>query len=448
MLARRRLRGAGGYKMSALSFNKLSLNFFLIPEKTLTERQEKWEDTIDFTSKYSEVNLGRATHLYYEKNLQQKIETVSKHIADDKRILNVSIIHETSYSGMPYQLSCNYQSENGLINILFDGLLFYMTVDKENTPNTLALLINETKSELGYRNECISIVKRFGFNVYSMYDPFWDFTISSISELHLSTDADYPAFRIVCNDIHYYTLTNYGDKQVDTVGKKYLVYFAEHKDYIRVRIAHDMIIGHDLDQYNNYLQGLNRIAIEANSAFINSLKNIPGNVLTFLKRNSKWKKIQKYPNEILNIESSLPKILIFNDVLSKKIERRSSYYNIPPTMWPVGAEPDEKLLYQREIPNFFELVYKDEKVSIDNDKPILPLYNGVDSLLKSEYEKLANNIASAVRNLNNATTIYSTNFGFDALWIAILALLISIFPFSELCTIFRVVFQKLNELVK
>ncbi len=55
-----------------------------------------------------------------------------------------------------------------------------------------------------------------------------------------------------------------------------------------------------------------------------------------------------------------------------------------------------------------------------------PLYTGLDIKTKDKINILQKNVSNAVKNLNNVTTMYSTNFGLDALWVAIMALVVAI----------------------
>jgi hypothetical protein len=409
-------------------FNKLALNEILVLDKFITQRKETWDETIEFGYQYEMIALGRATHLYYSNELVKELEAIAEKLNENKKITKVRVLHETSLSGIPYQIRAEYIYDKELINIAFDGICFFMTIDKSGSFSTLNDVIKATGSELGFRNECLYIVKQFGFEIYVLHDPFWDIEIDSISSIGLSTDTEYPAIKFVCNDETFMTLTNYGDKMVGSSGRRYYVYVAESKKFIRDRLMHEDIVNNELNSFCNLIKNNNRAAIDASIKILSCLKSMPGNIITFARRTRNWQKLKGIPSFLLDIESRLPKYKGFVDLLTKEMEKRNAFINVPKTIWVNGENHDEKLNVTRDVPNFYILEYNNGKILNTEKIPCKPAYSYMMDELKEELDKMSFSVSEALSKMNNAISLYSTNFGFDALWIAIIAIIIAIIP--------------------
>lgn len=416
-------------------FKNISLNQFIIPEVPILESVEDWDETVNLTYKYNDFMLDRFTHRYHSlrqrTNLEDIITQIKSKIVNPYNNFTIELIHKSSYSGLPYQLCINIIDENEeKIEIYFDGFIFFMTVKKYHEVINFHNLIQLTSSELDFRNTCMDIINDlFKLNISTIFPPFWDMEIINLKPLALSTLADYPAFELISNDNNYATFTNVGDKFINTPGKKYSIYFAEDKQYIRDRICHDMIIHHELHNFIQFIKQKNSFAIEANTKFINSLKGLPGNIFSFFKRHKSWKNLEDLPTKLLNIESMLPKYEMVHPTLTNIINHMVSYINIPKTLWITKEDHDVNLLEQKEANQFFQLQHEAQNskgFSILNKDPKKPIYTSVASEIKNVVDQLNKNVTNAIKNLNNVTTMYSTNFGFDALWIAIITLIVAV----------------------
>ncbi len=191
---------------------------------------------------------------------------------------------------MPYQVYAESEYQGVPLKIYFDGLIFFMTVARNDCIQTINELIDLTSSEVEFRNHCFHIIKSYGFEVFVMRDAFWDAEISSIDDIKLSTESEYPAFKIVCNDKNFVRFTNLGDKQISESGMDYFLYLAENKKYIRDRICHEYVMYHDLNFLIDFFNEKDNFAIEASTLLINSIKDMPGSVLTFLEEQNLGKR--------------------------------------------------------------------------------------------------------------------------------------------------------------
>lgn len=407
-------------------FKNLSLSIFIIPYEPLLKRQEEWNKSVELFFKSPFVSLGHTAHLYFPKKQKDILEMNLQCISKSRELRNLKLIHKTSYSGLPYQISAENQFGDETIEVYFDGLIFFMTTGRKEKIKNLDEIAKITSYEGVFRNHCLKIVESYSLEVQSVYPPFWEAQIDNIKSLGIITEAEYPAVRILFEDRNFVSLTNLGDKQISTLGTKYSVYISEDKKSIRDRLCHDIVIDFDIKAFYCHLEENNRFVIDANSQLIDSLKEMPASFFTFFKRIKRWKKLKNIPVLILNIESILPKYNSFVSKIIKKSEIGTAFINVPRTMWIVGQPADAKEMQQREIENFFLLEYKDNKLNLVDSKPEIPRFAQRTTELSEILNELTNNTEKSIKNLNYAMTIYSTNYGFDAIWIAILALFVTI----------------------
>jgi hypothetical protein len=288
----------------------------------------------------------------------------------------------------------------------------------------------------------------FNLDVYSITNPFWDIEVDNLKNIGVVTESEYPACRINFNDSNYHTITNYGDTQTGSTGIVYYIYIAENKKIIRDRLSNDHIIYHDIEIFNESLIEVNSKIIEASSNLIKSLEGIPGTIFSFIKRHKRWKLMKNIPIYLLNIESFIPKYEIFCILFKKFIEERCSYINVPRIMWFNGEVTDEKHLVQRPIPHFFSLTYDAGNLKIDDSKPIKPKYSAWLDDINNNFNELNKNTIRGVSNLKDASSLYSSNFGFDAVWVAIIAIIISILSNIPLYKIGIYIWHKLEIISK
>lgn len=419
---------------------KLSLSQFIIPKCPLIKSKESWDEYVNMSFESNLFCLDRFTHRYYSeeavnalRNMYSSIKSkiVEKNPNDE---ITLELLHETSYSGLPYQLYLSYLEKDDRVKIYFDGFLVFITIEKDIgdiDEINIHDIIKLTNSALSFRNDNLKLVKNiFEFDVYNFHNPFWDVEISNLSSfLNLNyTDADYPAFKMLCNDRNYATFTNYGDKQENTIGKQYYVYFSENINKTREKICHDIIIEHELDDFKKFLNLKTYSIISANTKLIESLKSVPSGVHHFFSRHKSWLALKGISFELLTIYTMLPKYKTTIQIISERVKHKTSYIN---SMQVLILVSDDKYCNQREVESFFELIHDETSqrgFKIENKEASLPPYSYITKELKKEVKLLDKNLTKTMETLNKTISLYSTNFGFDALWVAIATLLITIIP--------------------
>ena len=78
----------------------------------------------------------------------------------------------------------------------------------------------------------------------------------------------------------------------------------------------------------------------------------------------------------------------FVDLLTKEMEKRYAFINVPKTIWVNGEDQDEKLNVTREVPNFYVLEYNNGKILNTEKMPCKPAYSYMMDELKEELDKI------------------------------------------------------------
>lgn len=417
--------------MEKVKINNLSLNFCSIPENPILSRKIEWNTTIEENIDNDDIDLGYINRLYC-KNIKKELLNIKNQIMDIENIKYIKVIHATSYLGFPYQLYIKYQIENDIIEIWYDGMIVFFSKQIEEKDFLIDKLGSKTSSELSFRNKCLKISKQLNIDIHRIPNPFWDVLYNNLDDLRLKTDADYPVFKLDLNDNSFFTLTNIGDKQVHHQGRVYSVYLGENKKVIRDRICLDLLLYNDFELFKNKLAKLQKQIIKSNDQIINSLQGVPSNIFHILKRFRSWNNLKNIPKTILNLESFCPKYFLYTDKLEKYFEYGVSYINIPFTMWIVGQERDEKEYNQRIVPHFYKVKIENGLIEPIDSFAIKPIYSSFNNTFKKQLTAIEKELKITRNNLNDAISIYSTNFGFDAVIIAILAMLLTVIPFRAI----------------
>ena len=130
--------------------------------------------------------------------------------------------------------------------------------------------------------------------------------------------------------------------------------------------------------------------------------------------------------ELLSIDEMLPKYRKSVQIVSERMKRGTSYINSAQV---IIRFDDDKYCNQREVESFFELIHdgtSQRGFNVENKESSLPPYSYIAKELRKKIKLLDKSLIKAMETLNKTISLYSTNFGFDALWVAIVALLISI----------------------
>lgn len=405
-----------------LTCSNLSLCFFCIPSKNIFQRKETWDQTIDSLTEYMHFSFKSNEYLFYNKKSDSMLFELSKQLEGKNDISSLEIIHESSYLGFPHQLRFNLKQGDIDILTLFDGIMFYFFINYNFSEDSITSILQKTSLNYDFKNTCISFLDDIGFDLQKYKDPFWDFTINSLNNIGITNSpSNNLVFEIEQIDYKYKTITFGGDRTICSAGKNYLVFFSENKKNIRDRISNDMLIEHDLllllDSFNKKRQFL----IKSNETLLSSLDKH-----TVFTRWQAWRRINKVSKRILEIESYLPKYEFFYEELNKFLETKQSFINVSKTIWLQGEIIDNNMLHQTNVSGFIKVkLSEDENIDGNSVSFEYPIYKYLQNSLMEEKIKLKESSDTAIKNLEKANTHFSTCFGFYALIVSIITLIVS-----------------------
>ncbi len=404
--------------------------FISIPEKPLLSRKETWKQTINNSYK-NNISLGRTIHIYYQNVLVQ-LETYSKSLKSNPKVKKADIVNEESLLGYPNQLHIIYEYEEKKVNLYYDGIILLFRQELPYNVISLDEIDKFTNSNLQLRNLCLDISREIQIETRWIPDPFYIGSFDNINDFGIKTEADYPGLRITYFDKSYHILTNYGDKQEGTVGKEYNIYLANDKKKILERIGIDRLILHDLNLLLKEIEDTNKYVIDANEGIINSLKNMPSSIINIFERYSNWLKLKHIPNNLLSIDAYLPKQKLYLSLFDEFLKNHPSYVIVPSVILFDSSDPNRLMINARAVSHFFPLRYKPSDIELISTNGIIPYYAFLIPEINQSFNRILDSMSIAKKNLNDSVSIYSSNFGFDAILIAIASLVIPIFPFTNI----------------
>jgi uncharacterized protein with PIN domain len=96
--------------MAAILSN-LSLNCFIVPVKPSFKRNESFEKSVDLSFSHHRLLLERTNQLYFKKESKEILESIIITLSNE--LFDIKLVHETSYTGFPYQIvaKCKYENE-------------------------------------------------------------------------------------------------------------------------------------------------------------------------------------------------------------------------------------------------------------------------------------------------------------------------------------------------
>lgn len=404
--------------------------FLSIPKEPLLRRSLTWKETIN--NSYNEnLSLGNTIHIYYQ-NIIDDLKSYTEKLKQNEKVKEVDLIAKASFLGYPNQLYIKYVTENNEIDIYYDGIIILFRQKLPFDVFYLEDIEKHTDSNLQFRNLCLLISKEIQIEIRWIPDPFYIGCFDNLKDFGFETDADYPGLKITYSDNSFATITNYGDIQKGKIGYEYNFYLANEKNRILERLSIDRLILHDLNILLKETDDTNKYLIEANERIINSLKNMPSSILNIVERYSNWLKLKHIPNNILSIDASLPKQNLYLSLFDEFLARNSSYVIVPSVIY---FDEDKLKINAREISHFFQLRYKSNTIELIDSKGIIPGYAFLIPEIRKSFNRVSKSMLIAKKNLNDSISIYSSNFGYDAIIIAIASVIIQMLPFSIICNI-------------
>jgi hypothetical protein len=291
--------------------------------------------------------------------------------------------------------------------------------------------INEIDELASYPEPEPSIIQRFGESLGEAIPEIEDPTYS-VSGFYTIKNTNWGALglrnagnaklRLVSKDMNVLTITAL---IFDEIGKDYNVYVGD-RDVTLQMIAHELCAAIELNHFLEYFREQRANVDKVKEAAIAELDDMLAPLFHIFRKHRQWNSVKSSLRSLLSVQSTLVKGDLLVQALEKIVEGRFAYFNVPQQIWLVGKEPDDQEKVQYLCNGFFEARLEGGKITKLSEKPSKPGYAYLVDELRNEIEVLHENTATTLSNEKDLLTAFQTEFSLYAVWLAVIALLISL----------------------
>lgn len=394
---------------------------------TLPPRRESIEKTLSLfdASRGPLENAGilsRATHLY--KPRAKDFERLCQALSHNPNFNHVEILHQSSDLGLPNKILARHISGK---EIIYDGVIYRLT----NSVHAEEFDLNELEKLAGYKgsfdpdlthfenslSEVTSlphIYSHVSYNLYTVSPTDWE-------NIGIRVEGD-PHLRLRCRDMNIITITAL---VYDEVGKDYFVYLGDRETTLQM-FAHEVFNAMELVSYNQYAEKERDSLHIVRKSTAEETASATAPFYRLDRKHKNWNSIKSSWNTLSEIRKSLASFDLLIQAYEKVIENRWAYINLPRQIWLAGEVRDDQEKIANPCPNFFEGKLENGKVADISDKPSEPIYTRKQVELKNLIQIIKDELTPSFDDETTLLTVYQTEFSLYAVWLAVLALFISL----------------------
>lgn len=390
-----------------------------------TESFEKTMNLLDTEDHFSNIGyFPRTTHLY--KSQTNILNDICQKVLENNAFISSEIVHSASDLGLPYKIKAVHSTKSILY---FDGL--HIRVTKE--VSTEQFLITELSSKTRYPEYEWEVVNNFFDCVRGVYPKedifglsnyrYYTFTRTNWEQLGLKREGTpSPQVRLIINDPRIVTITAlvFAKK-----GKDYQVYFGE-EDTVHQMIGHDLFIEYEINCFTEVFNNKLLLLMDYQKKMVNDFYGIMTNFWHIFKKHKLWNEVKAALRSIYIIQDIIERGLLLLRTIENLIENKVTFFNGPRQIWLAGEVQDHEEKIQHSIKNFFEIKLLDNKLDINSQNVIDPIYSDAYGLLKKKVAYISDYCKELYARERDILTAYQTEFTLYAVWIALLALLIAV----------------------
>jgi hypothetical protein len=143
-------------------------------------------------------------------------------------------------------------------------------------------------------------------------------------------------------------------------------------------------------------------------------------------KHKNWNSIKNSWKTLGEVRKSLAQFDLLVQAYEYILENRWAFFNGPRQIWIAGEEQDSQEKVQHPCANFFGAKLEDSKIIGISEKPDKPMYTSEVLKLKDLVSTTKNELEPVLNEANTLLTIFQTEFSLYAVWLAVLALIISL----------------------
>lgn len=403
-------------------FERHQVGVFLIP---LLQRRESIEETLNLFDASNE-NIGilsRATHLFKAK--LEDFEPLRQVLLKNQEFIHVEVMHQSSDLGISYQILARHKSGKELY---YDGVLYRLT----EIIHASEFGLWEIEKLGGYKGSFDPVVLEFekslceiipSLHVYSHTSyPFYTASLTKWDDIGFRVKGD-PHLRLICRDMNYLTITAliFSER-----GKDYDVYLGERTSTLQM-IAHETFDSMEIRDFIELAEQQRKILHVVKSDTILEMAGATSPFYKLTLKHKNWNSIKSSWKTLREVRKLLALFNLLIQAYDKVIENRWAYFNGPRQIWFSGEEQDNQEQIQHPCVNFFIAKLEDAAITDLSEKPSEPMFTSKHKELRNLVKIIGEELAPTMDDENTLLTVFQTEFSLYAVWLALLALIISLF---------------------
>jgi hypothetical protein len=406
------------------SLEKHQVGYFITP---LFTRRESIEETLaifDATRSPAENSsiLMRATHLYKAK--PEKLEQLRQSLIKNQSFVHVELLHQSSDIGLTHKIFARHKSGKELY---YDGVVYRLT----EVIHAEDFGLDEIEKLAGYQGSFDPVVVEFenslreiipSLHMYSHTSlNFYTATPKSWEEVGIKAEGE-PHLRLACKDMDIITITALIFSEA---GKNYYVYLGERIKTLQM-IAHDTFISMELSGFVEFIEDRRKTLHTVKETVLEELNGAIAPLLKLGLKHKNWNSIKSSWKTLGELRKAFSKFDLLIQAYEHISENRWAFFNGPRQIWLAGDEKDDQEKIQHPCPNFFDAKLENSKITDISEKPDTPMYTGKIYELRKLITTTKDELVPVLDEENSLLTIFQTEFSLYAVWLAVLALFISL----------------------
>jgi len=395
--------------------------------------KSKRKETLEYT--LSNVNMEaveenfsiipRTTHLY--KADVKVLFKINDLVLASGDFSSSKVENESSDLGLSHKIIAIHNSG---VEVYFDGLFLRATKNITGDETNL----DEIASEIGVPKKLEKVVFTFGEivnnsddeNIWRPNPHYWYYTINEVNWKQMEINRIGNAqVKIVLNDPKYMTFYSWGDA---TRGKDFDVYLGD-EETIHQMLGHDYFIYEELVSFINFFNEKIDKILEFQTNIVSDFGGILSSPWRILEKNRKWSSVKETMRSIYQILDYSEKGKFFSNIITAIIEKKIAYHNIPITIWEINSKPNPEEKTQISGSHFWEIKYDDGKL-VFPDSAQKPIYESESLQLKNKIDYLSEISLQIYERVRDLLTAFQTEFSLYAVWLAIIAVILTILPIA------------------
>jgi hypothetical protein len=393
---------------------------FLVRRESIDESIADFDATRG-TSRNSGL-LMRATNLYRAN--PEKFEQLRQSLINNQGFVHVEVLHQSSDIGLTHKIFVRHKSGKELY---YDGIVYRLT----EIIYAGDFGLDELEKLAGYKTSFDPVVVEFENSLREVVPSLHMYSHTSLSfytalpknweELGIKAEGD-PQLRLICKDMHIVTMTA---MVFSEVGKNYYVYLGDRTKTLQM-LAHDMFISMELRSLVEFVEEKRKTLHTVKKAVLGELNGAIAPLYRLGLKHKNWNSIKNSWKSLGEIRKALAQFDLVVQAYEHIVENRWAFFNGPRQVWLAGEEQDMEEKVQHPCPNFFDAKLENSRISDISEKPAKPTYTGETIELKDLVVVTKSELEPVQNEENTLLTIFQTEFSLYAVWLAVLALVISL----------------------